>query len=90
MKTSTPTATRHTVNVLICFTVAHDLIFIASDFSLSLNVALALERYLSFCQPMWTVHHPWLKKSLVYIASALLLSSIKAGFIFGLHKFLLL
>ena len=50
---------------------------IASDFSLSLNVALAFERYLAICHPLYSARNPVFKKSLLYILSAMMFSSIK-------------
>ena len=44
---------------------------IASDLSLSLNVCLALERYLKVCHPLLTVRYPLLKNSLLYIGIAI-------------------
>ena len=52
-------------------------LYIVSDFSLYMNVVLAVERYLAVCHPLFTVRHPAMKKSSIYIAWAIVFTFIK-------------
>ena len=64
-RTTAKIYTQHRIQTYwkIIFTPVH----VTSDFSLGLNVSLAMERYFSVCHPLSMIRHPYLKKLSFYI-----------------------